>query len=460
MIAKNTKKILTKIPDSPGVYFFTNKKIEARINSPERLTSSSLPVPNWYVRAGRAGNKESGILYIGKATSLRSRVRSYFSSDLVDTRGPLIARMIGEIADIKWEKTDSVLEALILEANYIKKFQPTYNSREKDNKSFNYVVITDENFPRVLIVRGRELEQKTKDEKLKTAYTAGPFPNGSQLKEALRIIRKIFPFRDRCVPFKEAQSSKLKAKSFGGCFNRQIGLCPGVCTGEINENDYKKTTKNIELIFQGRKKQVLKNLEKEMRVFAKEREFEKASQIKSKVFALQHIQDVALIKKDKLTTYNSQLKTSFRIEAYDIAHIGGAGTAGVMVVIENGEPEPADYRKFKIRGISGKVGVDDTANLKEVLTRRLGHLNWPLPNLIVVDGGVAQINAARQALEERNFNIEVVSVVKDEKHRPRDIIGGKAKIENLKNEILLANSEAHRFALAYHRKLIRRGRFH
>jgi excinuclease ABC subunit C len=446
MSEKDLKKILKKIPDSPGVYFFMGKKTESGINSPKRLTSSS-----------RAGNKESGILYIGKATSLQSRVRSYFNSDLMSTRGPIIAKMIEEISGIKWEETDSVLEALILEAHYIRKFQPPYNSREKDNKSFNYVVITKEDFPRILTVRGRQLGKFGLPAQIAERFVAGPFPNGNQLKEALKIIRKIFPYRDKCTPFGEIKNQKSKVEKPKPCFNRQIGLCPGVCTGEINKKDYGKIIKNIEFLFQGKKKQTIKNLEKEMKVLAKNREFEKASEIKQKIFALNHIQDIALIKRETLSE-NTERK--FRIEAYDIAHIGGAGTVGVMVVVENGEPGPADYRKFKIRGISGKVGVDDTANLKEVLTRRLGHLNWPLPNLIVVDGGIAQINAARQVLGERNLNIEVVSVVKDEKHRPRDIIGGKAKIENLKNEILLANSEAHRFALAYHRKLVRRGRFH
>lgn len=155
------------IPDAPGVYRFRDPRKQ--------------------------------ILYVGKATSLRDRVKSYFNGDITVARGTRIAHMVAEAKTVDWEKTDSVLEALILEANQIKKYQPPYNVREKDNKSFNYIVITDEPFPRVLLVRGRDLFQKWHDRDIKHLF--GPFPHGTVLKEALRIVRKIFPFRDStCTP--------------------------------------------------------------------------------------------------------------------------------------------------------------------------------------------------------------------------------------------------------------------
>src|SRR5574343_494246 len=134
------------LPDKPGVYFFI-------------------------------GNSKSEILYIGKATSLRDRTRSYFAKDLIATRGPMILDMVTTAFTVKYQETDSVLEALILEANLIKKYQPKYNTKEKDNKSFNYVCITEDEIPRVAILRGRNLD-KTKYKKV-----FGPFPNGNQLKE-------------------------------------------------------------------------------------------------------------------------------------------------------------------------------------------------------------------------------------------------------------------------------------
>lgn len=408
----------TELPETPGVYFF---------------------------------RKGKEILYVGKATSLKDRVRSYFSRDLINTRGPFIVSMVEEAESITYEQSDSVLEALIMEAQYIKKLQPKYNSREKDDKSYNYVVITDEKWPRVLAVRGRNALQKSLSYTVKESF--GPFPQGTQLKLALKIIRRIFPYRDeKCTPLeiqKEAKSFRLPK----ACFNRQIGLCPGVCTGDITATDYKKTIRHITLFFEGKKTKLITELEKEMKLAAKQKKFEFAQDIKGKIFALGHIQDVSLIKEEVAQRELIKHDSVYRIEAYDIAHLSGRNTVGVMVVMQNGEFEKNEYRKFKIRGKGGKVTVDDTKNLREVLERRLGHAEWKLPNLIVIDGGVAQYNLAHEVLKERGFNIEIVSVVKDDKHKAREILGKKGKIHAHEREILQINLEAHRFAIAYHKNL-------
>ncbi len=406
MKIEEIKKITTKLPDAPGVYQF---KCLGKI------------------------------VYIGKATSLRDRVRSYFRPDIVLTRSPLISKMLNQFDNIDFIKTDSVLEALILEAHLIKKYQPEANIQEKDNKSFNFVAITKEDFPKVLVLRGRELLNShfNKEREYKIAYSFGPFPNGGQLRQALKIIRKIFPYRD----------DKCKALSGKPCFNRQIGLCPGVCTGEISKEDYALTIKNLVLFFQGNKKRLVKNLEKQMKSFARAKEFEKANLAKRGLFSLNHIQDVSLIKEDV-----ENFSDSFRIESYDIAHMSGQNVVGVMTVVENGEARKSDYRKFKIKD---DPGVNDTKALSEVLSRRLGHIEWRFPDLIVVDGGVAQKRAAQKILRENKIDIPVVSVVKDERHRPREILGDKNLLKYEK-EILLSNSEAHRFAIGYHKKL--RGR--
>lgn len=400
--------------------------------------------------------KGEKVLYVGKATSLRDRVRSYFNTNIIETRGPLIEKMIRQFDDIKFIKTDSVLEALILEANLIKKYLPEANTKEKDNKSFNYVIITNESFPRVLVMRGQELE-KIRSHSLNSnnsyigmalANKFGPFPNGSQLKEALKIVRKMFPFRDKC---------ELNAKR--GCFNYQIGLCPGVCIGTISQKEYLKQIKNIILFFESDKKKLLKNLERQMKNFAKKREFEKAQKIKKTIFTLNHIQDIALIK-DQVS--KMPFDTKFRIESYDIAHLSGTNMVGAMVVVEDGEIKKLDYRKFLIRG---NIGADDTKALSEVLTRRLAHSEWPLPNLIVVDGGIAQKRAVEKVLRIYKLNIPVVSVVKDERHRPKEILGlnyesrstnyakAEKNIRKYEREILLSNEEAHRFALSFHKQL-------
>jgi len=403
------------LPDKPGVYFFKQGKT---------------------------------ILYVGKATSLSDRVRSYFSADLGLARGPGIVAMV-ELADsISFIETDSVLEALILEADQIKKHRPKYNIREKDDKSFNFVVITKEEFPRVLLVRGKQLRE---DEELakQIKYQFGPFPQGSELKEALKIIRKIFPYRDKCVP-----------NSGKPCFNAQIGLCPGVCSGNVSASEYDLTIKNLKRLFEGKKKDIVKDLEKQMKVSASKQEFEKAGELKRKIFTLNHIQDISLIK-----YRNSREREGlFRIEAYDIAHLAGKDTVGVMAVVLDGEMDKSSYRKFTIKG-KGKDVSNDIENLKEILSRRFNHDEWILPQVIVLDGGKAQLKAGQNILTALGLDIPAVSVVKDEFHRAREILGdspslGKLQRSEVKKiireherEIILANSEAHRFAIHFHRQV-------
>jgi len=285
-------------------------------------------------------------------------------------------------------------------------------------------------------------------------YIFGPFPHGTQLREAMKIIRRLFPFRDnKCIP---APDQLKKRPSPYPCFNQQIALCPGVCIGEMNEKEYAQHIKNLKLFFEGKKKEVIVNLQKEMKLFAADKEFERAMRVRQTIFALNHIQDIALLKHTtgvsesiggEITSRERQ--NMFRIEAYDVAHFSGKNVVGVMTVVENGEVAQSEYRKFKIKI---NPGIDDTQALQEIMRRRLGHVEWPLPQLIVVDGAIAQINAARKILKERGFTISVVGVVKDERHKPKEIRGDTENHIKYKRAILLANSEAHRFAIAFHRR--------
>ncbi|MDO8548361.1 MAG: UvrB/UvrC motif-containing protein, partial [bacterium] len=355
-----------------------------------------------------------------------------------------------------WRQTDSVLEALILEAKLIRSHKPAHNTDLKDDKSWNYVVITKEDFPRVLLIRGKELAKENsffrRDERdpnsskksfLSPAHTFGPFPHGLQLKEALRIIRKIFPYRDTCVP-----------NSGKPCFNRHLGLCPGVCSGEISKTDYCKIVRRISLLFQGKKVQLLRSLERDMKKLAREERFEEAAILRRQVFALTHIQDISLIKDEyRSPSIGLGAIRLDRIEAYDVAHLQGSSNVGVMTVVEDGVANKNEYRKFRIR--LAKPG-DDVGALREILFRRLAHEEWQLPRIIAVDGSTAQINAAEAVVKEYSMSIPVVGVVKDAKHRPREI-KGLHKLPGdlsrvLSRDILLANSEAHRFAISYHRK--------
>lgn len=393
--------------------------------------------------------KGKKILYVGKATSLRDRVRSYFALDLAEARSNAIVGMVAEADALTWEQTDSVLEALILEANLIKKLEPPYNILSKDNKSFNYLVITKEKFPKVLVVRGRDLFTNWQGGAIKHLF--GPFPQGLALRDAMKLVRRIFPYRDqKCTPCPD----QLKAgrKVCAPCFNRQIGMCPGVCSGETDAREYANTIHNIFLLFSGKKRALVKELEVVMKSAAEEERFEEAEEARRQIAALTHIRDISLIKSEsRFATGGTVRAGSSRIEAFDIAHTGGTETVGVMVAIEDSQPLKSAYRKFKVRGYTN----NDPGALSEVLSRRFLHPEWQYPRVIVVDGSTAQMNAARKVLSNAGIMIPIVGVVKNERHQPERLAGDQNSIRDFERDILLANSEAHRFAITYHRKRLR-----
>lgn len=394
-----------KIPKSPGVYFFLGKRKE--------------------------------ILYIGKATSLAQRIRSYFDVDIIEKRSVLIEKMVYDTVSVEWTETDSVLEAMLLEVNLIRTHRPYFNTRSKDDKSFNNLVITNEEFPRVLVVRNKDLSEKYADGEFK--YIFGPFPNGALFRAALQIIRKLFQFYDTKRPLNEVKSSMARGQLD---FNRQIGLYPEV----QSKIEYARTIRHIRLFFEGKKQVVIRELEKAMMTAASKEKFEDAQVLKKKIFALKHIQDVALITDDQKIYKDEKY---FRIEAYDVAHMGGANMVGVMTVCVGDEPERTSYRKFIITSCDG---ANDPKALNEILERRFAHAEWQFPNLVVVDGNAIQINVAEKLLNNLNLHIPVVGVVKDEHHKPKDILGSAKLIKEHKQAILLANAESHRFAISFHRK--------
>ncbi len=398
----------SKIPDEPGVYFF---------------------------------RKGSVILYVGKATSLRSRVRSYFSQDIALVRSELIAKVVRDATEVTWEETDSVLEAFILEAKRIHEHEPIGNTDLKDNKTWNYLVVTNERFPRFIVVRERELSSRFEPKLIKKLF--GPFPQGYALKEALKIIRRIFPFYDTPFPLDENLPPAAE-KTYN--FNRAIGHYPR----ELDEKEYKKTVRNIVLLFEAKKSKLLTTLEREMMRAARHEHFEEAEILKRQLFALRHIQDVTMVKEE----IRKPESAPFRIEAYDTAHLRGSSARGVMAVVIDGEPVPAEYRTFTIR--SAKPG-DDYAALKEIIVRRARHPEWEYPDLVVIDGGKAHLATARKILAETPMHAaEIVAVVKDERHKPREILGKSAFAITHESSILKANHEAHRFSIGRHRRALRK----
>lgn len=386
---------------------------------------------------------DNKILYIGKATSLKNRVGQYFSGQEEKSRGIRIKNLIQKVFDLEIIETNSVLEALILESEYIKRYQPKFNIEGKDDKSYSYFIITKEKFPRVLILRKTDFDKRINNIKeIKQGKKFGPYTSVEKIRIALKIIRKIFPFHNRME------------KTEKGCLSYQIGLCPGPYDNKITEKDYKKNMRNISLFLTGHKKKILKELKKEMKFYAEKQEFEKANLVKKQIYSLNHINDIALIKKEDSFNMSNE-----RVECYDISHIDGEYMVASMVVAIGGRFDISKYRKFKIKYT---LGIDDVGAMREVLARRFNHLDdWGIPNAIILDGGQGHLNMGEKLMNDFGVSSTVIgllSVAKGPTRKKVDIYESKefpTKI-TIKNNLRLIEKlreEAHRFAINYHRKL-------
>lgn len=411
------EEVLNKLPDHPGVYLFYRQK---------------------------------ELIYVGKATSLANRVKSYWSGQ--KTFRP-IEEMIHEVSDIKWEETDSVLEAVILEAIYIKKYQPRYNVLGKDDKSWNYLLLSKDIYPKLIIQREREVRQLGEVElHQKYSFVFGPYP-GLNAREVLKILRKLF-FISTCEPGQKRP-----------CLYYEMGQCLGVCVGEISAVDYKnKVIKPLVTFLRGEKKKLIKSLEKEMQREAASENFEEASRLRNQLQSLERIQDVALLNKSFVSdidktphpTLSSERRGQLRIEGYDISNLGVSGKVGSMVVFDEIEPLKSAYRKFKIKTVVGQSDVDCLA---EILERRLKHTEWPFPDVLLVDGGLPQVNRATRILREQGVNVPVVGIAKGPLRKKNEFFVRAGNNEqfgvwfkNNKKLLIQVRDEAHRFAINFQRQ--------
>ncbi len=220
-------------------------------------------------------------------------------------------------------------------------------------------------------------------------------------------------------------------------------MCPGTCEGKVTKKMYQKTIKEIIMFFEGKREKLVKKLHEEMNKNAEKQNFEQAHELKNKIYSLEHINDIALIKKRLV----EGVSPFFRIEGYDVSHTFGKNAIGVMVVLEDGVFKKSEYRVFNIKT---SKGGDDISSLREILKRRLAHKEWQYPNLIVIDGGKTHLRSLKKTIKDEGYSISVVSVVKDINHKAREILGGKMFFD-LENNILNINTESHRFSLAKHK---------
>ncbi len=403
---------------------------------------------------------QGSILYVGKATSLKSRVESYFTRPASDR----IAEMVTQIAEIDWHPTPTALDALLLEARLIREHMPPYNVMGRDDKSFLYVVFFKEDFPKPKLIRLPELRALRSLGEVWAEF--GPFLSAASLRAGLDILRKSFPWCEKKRMMNVECRMKNGKSAQRPCFHYHIKQCPGVCVGAITKTEYRKGIRQLIRFFEGKRQEVERAMEKDMHMAAKEQDFERAATIRNRLEKLRHIRDVGLIKKDfyeepsinKFT--EGAINMAGRIEAYDISNISGKHSVGSMVVFEDGASTPKEYRQFNIKTVKG---ANDVASIREVLIRRFAHVPggskeaWPMPELVLIDGGLSQLHAAQSALNIRRVHVPVMSLAKGITRKGVTFFHREdPELERIGKEYrdLLINlrDESHRFAIKNYRK--------
>ncbi|MEI6378475.1 MAG: excinuclease ABC subunit UvrC [Candidatus Falkowbacteria bacterium] len=389
-------------------------------------------------------NSKGQIIYVGKAVNLLARVSSYWRDSANLT--PAKARMLTEIERVEWKTVDSEIEALLLEANLIKKYQPAYNVLLRDDKRFSYIKVSlEDEVPGLFAVR--QLDQSGK--------YYGPFVSGRAVRETLKALRRIWPY---CT------TRKVAAKP---CFYYQIGRCLGACGGLVTRAEYmKQVIKPIIAFLDGKKDKVVADMERQAKRLAKAGDEEGAARINWQIRNMREVLEGTRVlsvgekyENDvvELAKVLQLAKVPQRIEGYDLSNIFSQQAVGSMVVFAGGEPDKSQYRKFKIKGSV----LGDTEMLSEIFERRLGN-DWPLPDLIIIDGGKAQLNTVTRILKKHKLDILAISISKGEGLRSamapdKLFFPGQA----LPLELPLASpalhlvkrvrDEAHRFAIGFHR---------
>jgi excinuclease ABC subunit C len=383
---------------------------------------------------------KGAVIYVGKAKSLRKRLSSYFRGDLSDKTKALMAR----VADIRYRNTATETMALLLEASLVHDLQPRYNVLLRDDKSFPYLCITQEEFPRIYLTRSKG----------QPGSLLGPYTNAKLLKAALRAVRRSFPFRSCPV---------LPAKP---CIYYKIRLCPAPCGRKITPEEYAETIKNIALVLQGKINPLIRKLEFSMQEKSKKLDFEAAALIRDQldslaVLAKSHYTSGGGYSQaeDMLKSLLGLKKTPRRIEGFDISNISGRQAVGSMVSFIDGRPDKNNYRRFRIRSVQGP---DDYSMLAEVVRRRYSRLlkeQAQLPDLILIDGGKGHLLTAQRQLKGLGLFIPLISIAKKEENiyivgRGNAIkFGSDTAALNLIRRI---RDEAHRFAVSYHHILRRK----
>ena len=414
--------------------------------------------PGVYLMKDAAGR----VIYVGKASNLRSRAGSYFLKGAAEEMRT--AHWVGEICDVDYIQCDSEVDALLVESRLIKDVQPKYNKELKDDKTFPYLMITThEDFPRVEVTR----EPKRTGVKL-----YGPFANAGALRGAVQVLQRIFKFRTCSL---DIEADDRRWNWFRPCLLASIDQCTAPCNLRITKEEYRRDIKRLQMFMEGKKTRLLKQLHEEMQAAARELRFEQAARLRDEIDMLQtldrrgeldtHAQpEVFFIDPKKgLVGLRKILKlsqTPRTIEGVDIAHLGGGETVASLVQFIDGLPFKPGYRRFKIREVTG---IDDFRSIHEVVARRYQRLHDEgevFPDILLVDGGKGQLSAALAAFAE--LAIPAPTVISLAKREEEIYVPGADKPLRLSRHayalrlLQYIRDESHRFAQHYHHILRRK----
>ncbi len=434
------RKAAAALPDAPGVYFFK----------------------------GALGE----ILYIGKASSLRKRVQSYFTR-ANDAKTQIL---VGKIVSIDQIPLRSEREATLLEARLIKRHRPHYNIELKDDKSFPFIRITDEPYPVISLWR---LKHRRRND---TNRYFGPYPDAALVREVLKAFRSIFGFRT---------CKKVPARA---CLYGRLRLCPRPCEAAVSKAAYHRTIRTIILLLAGKSTQVFSMLSKRMKEASSARRFEEAAKIRDQIRALAALTGsahpgaaaaggapthpirlgaaaaggapsfplslgAAAGELEGLKVLLGLKNIPVRIEGFDVSNISGQEACGSMVSFFRGSPDKDNYRRFRIKTVAV---IDDYAMIAEVVRRRYRRLRdekMRFPDLILIDGGRGHLSAAAAALEELKVKIPLMSIAKERESVYVPARGAPISFRTdtpALNLIRRVRDEAHRFAVSYHHVLRRK----
>jgi excinuclease ABC subunit C len=360
---------IQELPLDPGVYFFKNSR--------------------------------GTIIYIGKASILKNRVRQYFQKSRA--RDSKTDALIDEIKGLDYSVVETELDALFLEAELIRRYQPKYNILLRDDKSLSYVRIGfKDSHPTVSVIR-RPLDDGAK--------YYGPYYSSRPIKQALRYLRKAFPY-----------STHIGSPPKRLCLQYHLGLCPGIEADMMPLSEYKKQLNKLAKYLKGERVQLMNSIEKDMKLAANNKDYEKAVKLRNQLNAMRALKHQTVFGDKESLDISKDLglveigeilgiEAPTRIEGYDISHMQGTDNTASMVVFTKGLPDKAKYRKFKMY----LAGNDDFAHIKEVICRRFSEKNlkaWPKPDLILIDGGKGQLASAIKALQQAEVLVPVISLAK------------------------------------------------